>query len=144
MADFRFCETKKEVFQQFLDGLERIEMEIAIVQPPVTDSNFDYLRASSSRGTQYAKHNDYVQQVLQRYLALAWNTPEEAGLDASIFVDYGHFSPKGPYRFSELLSLKMREKIEQLKSPDGVKRASLYNALDGSAVQSWRLNDIIP
>jgi len=48
------------------------------------------------------------------YRTLFWQTPADAGLDDSIFVDYGHFTLNGARVFSGIIAAGMEDAIRRV------------------------------
>ncbi|MDD3605022.1 MAG: hypothetical protein PHD86_07530 [Kiritimatiellae bacterium] len=125
MYNYTFSEKKKDDFEQFLGELERRNLDIVLVQPPVSDRYFDYIRESEKRSAEYDRHLVYLEELSGRYRTLFWQTPADAGLDESIFVDYGHFTRDGARVFSGIMAAAMEDAVRRVRPSAAIGQASL-------------------
>ncbi len=121
MYNYTFSMKKRAIFEQFLRELEGRKLDIVLVHPPVSDRYFGCIRESGQRSAEYDKHLAYLEELSERYRTLFWQTPSDAGLDDSIFVDYGHFTLDGARIFSDLVAAGMEDVIRRMGTRGVVK-----------------------
>jgi hypothetical protein len=107
MLNYRFCKRKRAEFDDFLKRLEAKGITVVLAEPPITAGYYDFVWASREKSAEYQKHLDYLAELSKRYTTVFWPTPSDAGLDESIFVDYGHYTLDGARSYSERLAAAM-------------------------------------
>jgi hypothetical protein len=130
MMKYRFSDSKKDSFLKFLVYLRNKGIQVIIVQPPVKESYFDYVRSDAKMTNEYKKHTAFLKQLSLDYVVINWQTPDMANLNESVFVDYGHFSLEGARKFSGLLLSRIKDEINNIDSPQTLKATILYRQCD--------------
>lgn len=130
MMNYRFSVKKRDRFLQFLSFLRNQGCQVIIVQPPVKETYFDYVRSDANMVNEYQKHLAFLKQLSLDTVVINWQTPDEANLDESVFVDYGHFTLKGAKTFSGLLLSNITEQIHHIDSPRTLKATAYYHPSD--------------
>ncbi len=109
LHDYAFSEQKAEYLRRLVQKLREKGIRVLLVQPPM---HRDYMKAiyhnpASKAGYQrflayiHAMENDQIHSIV-------WETPEDCGLDETVFMDYGHFNLVGGRLFTEKLFAEMK------------------------------------
>ncbi len=114
MWRYQFSAEKRDQFLAFIALLEAQGIAVVLVQPPVRESYFDYVKESTERFDEYQKHVAFMTDVSKDVSVFFWQVPKDAGLNEHVFVDYGHFSLDGASVFSGILAGRMEDIIAQL------------------------------
>jgi hypothetical protein len=111
LADFEFYASEAQLFASLLTELSRQGIGVCVVHPPVRSSYYSYVQDDESRRAGFAKYRKFVDGLSQQYKVVYWDTPDQCGLDESIFLDYGHMSIDGAAAFTEKLVSEIGDEI---------------------------------
>ncbi|MEC7501982.1 MAG: hypothetical protein VX970_09650 [Planctomycetota bacterium] len=104
LANYEFSDFKRDQFMQLVKSLENQGIEIVFVQPPVKKNYFNHIQNNPRLANEFRKHFQFLDELATQYKTLVWPTREDAGLQDSHFVDYGHFTFNGAKKFSAMLT----------------------------------------
>jgi hypothetical protein len=130
MMNYYFSDKKKDSFLKFLCNLRNQGCEVIIVQPPVKEQYFDYIRSDADMLKEYQQHIAFLKQLSLDYVLINWQTPDMANLNESVFVDYGHFTLEGAKQFSGLLLSSIKEQIDNIDSSQTLEVTAFYRSCE--------------
>jgi len=94
-GSYRFSEYLWTKLEALVDRLERQGIRVVVFSPPARRVYWDYPQHEASVGPGYGVYRKKMQALGQRVEVIEWDTAGDAGLDESIFLDYGHCSLEG-------------------------------------------------
>lgn len=119
-GSYRFSEYLWQRLQTLLDLLERQQIDVVVFSPPTRPLYWDYQRHEAKVGPGYDIYRKKMETLRQRVDVIEWDTAADAGLDESIFIDYGHCSMEGSRLLTSRLSAElMASRDESSSSPAG-------------------------
>ncbi len=109
LNDFKFAPYKAEYFKRLIKLAEKNAKKIVLLQPPVRK---EYIEAIYNNPKYFNTYIQYVQFIHglenEKISSIIWQTPEDCGLNESIFIDYGHFNAQGAHVFTQRLSQELK------------------------------------
>lgn len=112
LLNYEFSRRKARQFLEFATNLEKNAIDVILIQLPVRRKYFDYIKSKAKLMENYNGHIKFLSNLSKKYPTLIYPTPDEMGMNNSIFIDYGHMSKKGSRRVSHFLA----EKLQQILS----------------------------
>lgn len=103
MNNYEFSPYWQMSLERLLSRLKRAEIPVILVHPPVKNEYYKYVESDKKRYTQYRRLLAYMDELGRRYSFLYYRTPEDCGLDDSVFIDYGHFTKEGGLAFTDVV-----------------------------------------
>lgn len=73
---------------------------------------YNYLDTDPRYRSEFEKYKTFIKSFSNKHQVIYWETPPDAGLDNSIFVDYGHFSKEGAVLFTRHLSAEINQALQ--------------------------------
>lgn len=104
---YRFSEYLWNRFQALLDLFERRGIRVVVFSPPARNVYWDYARREADVAQGYGDYKKKVEGLRRRVDVIEWDTASDAGLDESIFVDYGHCNLEGSRLLTRRLSAEL-------------------------------------
>ncbi len=123
--NFQFSQREVAVFRELLAFLREHDMEVVIFHPPVRAAYYDYLASDPRMQREFEKFRGFARELATEYRVVYWETLEDAGLDNSAVLDYGHFSREGALRLTRRLYAQIHAPDQTTPSlPEGQSGAS--------------------
>jgi len=105
LSNFEFAYHKGNYLLTVLDYLKNTKAKIVLLQPPVRKEYMDVIYNNPQYLSTYKKIRSFLQTLKSKTVEIViWETPENCGLNNSIFIDYGHFNKKGADLFTKVLA----------------------------------------
>ncbi len=104
LNNFEFDEYKARHLRRLVGSAQKKTGRIVLLQPPVRKEYMDVIYMNPGYLATYRKCLQFIHGLEnEKVRSIIWETPKDCGLNDSIFIDYGHFSKEGAYKFSRRL-----------------------------------------
>ena len=109
---FEFLQSEANKLLELIRELERFGVAVSLIHPPVKSEYYYYLDTDSRYRSEFEKYKNFIKRFSNKHHVIYWETSPDAGLDNSIFVDYGHLSREGSILFTRRLGVEINHFIE--------------------------------
>ncbi|MFZ5569866.1 MAG: hypothetical protein ACOZF0_05655 [Thermodesulfobacteriota bacterium] len=110
LHDYTFSEQKADYLRRLVQILREKGIRVLLVQPPMHRVYMAAIYQQPDYLAEYRKMLSYIHAMESAQIrSIIWETPEDCGLDETVFIDYGHFNLVGARLFTEKLYLEMKQ-----------------------------------
>lgn len=112
LYNYKFLQSEANILLNLVKELDKAGVTVALVHPPVRSEYYDYLDTDHSYRAEFEKYKNFIKSLSKKHHVVYWEKPPDAGMDNSIFVDYGHFSKEGCELFSRRLNVEINQAMK--------------------------------
>lgn len=110
LNNFSFAKHKAAYLKRLVDLAQNNATRIILLQPPVRQEYMEVIYKNPQYLLEYKKVLSFIKSLGNDTVhSIIWETPQDCGMDDSVFIDYGHFNIKGAYIFTNVLFRKLNE-----------------------------------
>jgi len=104
LNDFEFAAYNAQYLRRLLLLAEKRAKKVVLLQPPVRKEYIDEIYQNAKYLDPYIQYIQFIHGLENdKVSSIIWQTPEDCGLNESIFIDYGHFNAQGAHIFTQRL-----------------------------------------